>query len=196
MKATELRTRIGWWPWFSVTAGGLGHMWPASGTWGSLPPVLLLAGMHLGGAGNGWMMLAMAVLSVLACVACVRHGDAVERELRRKEPSEVVIDEVAGMAITLLVPLLVETVVRVAQGQSLGEPLAAAAAPRQLWTMLAVGFVLFRVTDIIKPPPARGLQTVHAGWGILLDDLFAGLYAGGTLAVIMLMVAGEPAQPA
>jgi phosphatidylglycerophosphatase A len=73
--------------------------------------------------------------------------------------------------------------------------MAVCMAPRPLWSMLATGFVLFRVTDIVKPPPARGLQTVHAGWGILLDDVFAGLYAGGSLAVIMLMVAGDPAPP-
>ncbi|MFM1831200.1 MAG: Undecaprenyl-diphosphatase [Planctomycetota bacterium] len=170
-------------------------MWPASGTWGSLPPVLLMAGLHMAGAGNGWMMVSMLVLAVLACVACVRHGNSVERELRRKDPSEVVIDEVAGMAITLLVPMLVGTVVGAIQGQPLGELMAVCMAPRPLWSMLATGFVLFRVTDIVKPPPARGLQTVHAGWGILLDDVFAGLYAGGSLAVIMLMVAGDPAPP-
>ena len=50
---------------------------------------------------------------------------------------------------------------------------------RMIRVSLAVGaaFVLFRIFDIIKPWPARGLQRVPGGWGILIDDLIAGLYA-------------------
>lgn len=68
------------------------------------------------------------------------------------DPSIVVIDEVLGMLVALfLVP--------------------------QSWAAWGCAFVLFRVFDILKPPPARQLEAVPHGWGIMLDDLMAGIYA-------------------
>ena len=48
---------------------------------------------------------------------------------------------------------------------------------------LAVGFLLFRFFDIFKPPPARQLEKVPGGWGIILDDVVAGIYAAIALCV-------------
>jgi phosphatidylglycerophosphatase A len=68
------------------------------------------------------------------------------------DPSFVVIDEVAGQLITLfLLPFS--------------------------WKVLVAGFVLFRLFDVIKPFPARRLEKMHGGWGIMMDDVLVGVYA-------------------
>ena len=167
-----LRDAIGFGPWFSATAGGLGHMWPASGTWGSLPPALLMVGMAWTPA-PGWVhMLVQLVLAVLASIACVRVGDRVEQFAGRKDPGVVVIDEVAGMALTLVLSLLGVAlssggIARLGESMPLTLPLAVAAG----------GFFWFRVMDVIKPPPARRLQAVPGGLGVLIDDLVVAPYA-------------------
>ena len=69
-----------------------------------------------------------------------------------KDPQFVVIDEVAGQLIALI-----------------AVPLA--------WKTFLAGFILFRVFDIIKPPPVRQLERLPEGTGIVLDDVAAGLYA-------------------
>jgi phosphatidylglycerophosphatase A len=81
-----------------------------------------------------------------------------ERVLRIKDPGKVVIDEVAGQLIALL------------------------AVPGGLWTRghaltVLAAFILFRIFDIVKPYPARRLEGMHGGVGIMADDLVAGLYA-------------------
>lgn len=167
-----LRDAIGFGPWFSATAGGLGHMWPASGTWGSLPPALLMVGMAWTTV-PGWVhMLVQLVLAVLASIACVRVGDRVEQVAGRKDPGVVVIDEVAGTALTLVLSLLGVAlssggIARLGESMPLTLPLAVAAG----------GFFWFRVMDVIKPPPARRLQAVPGGLGVLIDDLVVAPYA-------------------
>lgn len=142
---------------FCLTAGGLGLMRPAPGTWGSLPPAALAFGMARLGCPVWQISLAMVMLMVAASVATVRFGDLGERIFGKKDPGSVVSDEVAGQALTL---------VWLPWGIGLREDLALAAA----------GFFLFRILDIVKPPPARGIQSRHGGWGILLDDLAVAVY--------------------
>ena len=77
-----------------------------------------------------------------------------------KDPQFVVIDEVAGQLITFI-----------------GVPLT--------WKSLLLGFILFRVFDILKPPPVRQLERIPEGAGIVLDDVGAGLYG---LAVMHLLL--------
>lgn len=169
MSPRSLRQAIGAWPWFAVTAGGLGHMWPASGTWGSLPPAMLFVGMGWCGAPLWLHLIMQAALSVLASVACVRHGAKVEQATGRKDPGVVVIDEVAGMALTLAC-MVAWTAIR--------HGAAGPVMPRDLvLTLAALGFFWFRVMDVIKPPPARRLQRVPGGAGVLVDDLVVAPYA-------------------
>jgi phosphatidylglycerophosphatase A len=89
-------------------------------------------------------------------------GVLVSRQFERaygEDPQVVVIDETVGMWITMLfVPIT--------------------------WKTLVLGFILFRIFDIIKPPPARQLEKVPNGWGIMLDDVAAGIYAGLLLLLI------------
>jgi phosphatidylglycerophosphatase A len=103
-----------------------------------------------------------AVLSALSA-AVLLLGAAVSATMERhfgEDPQIVVIDEVVGMWISLL--LLPKSIV-----------LAAAA------------FVLFRVYDTIKPPPARQLERVRRGWGVMLDDVAAGVYANLSVRILM-----------
>jgi phosphatidylglycerophosphatase A len=80
----------------------------------------------------------------------------------RKDPGVVVIDEIVGQWIALiLIPLC-------------------------LWTTIGA-FLLFRLTDIVKPYPARQLEALPGGWGIVADDLMAGLYANLLLRVALLV---------
>jgi phosphatidylglycerophosphatase A len=82
---------------------------------------------------------------------------------REPDPSIVVIDEVVGQWISFfLLPLNLPTVI--------------------------VSFVLFRLFDVLKPPPARQVENVPHGWGIMLDDVVAGIYANiGTRLVLFLL---------
>ncbi len=183
VSSKALRDAIGFGPWFSVTAGGLGHMWPASGTWGSLPPALLMVGLAWTTA-PGWVhMLLQLVLATLASIACVRVGDRVEQVVGRKDPGVVVIDEVAGMALTLALGLLG---VAIASGgvQRLAEPMPVTLT----LAVTAGGFFWFRVMDVIKPPPARRLQAVPGGLGVLIDDLVVAPYAALALLLSLEML--------
>jgi phosphatidylglycerophosphatase A len=75
-----------------------------------------------------------------------------ERVLGGKDPGAIVIDEVAGMTLSVLV------------------------LPRTP-AVLLTAFVLFRVFDVVKPYPARASQRLAGGMGVMVDDLVAGLYA-------------------
>lgn len=147
-----------------LTAGGLGFMRPAPGTWGSLPSAGLVWLLLLLGASDTVVLGALAATLAIACATCVMFGNYAEQRFGRKDASEVVIDEVAGQAIASApVPILI-----------------AATGPENFWAisvLTGASFVLFRLLDIVKPPPARQLEGLPLGWGVLLDDLFAGLYA-------------------
>ena len=81
-----------------------------------------------------------------------------ERTIGGKDPGAIVIDEVAGMTLSVIAfPLTTE--------------------------VLAAGLALFRVFDVLKQPPARESQRLTGGVGVMIDDLIAGLYA---LAIIAL----------
>lgn len=132
---------------FIATGGGAGYSPWAPGTAGSL--VGILPALLLPQVGPwGGLGLIIAVTLVGVWVSA-----PAERHFARKDASPIVIDEIAGQMITLwLVPL------------SAG--------------YVAAGFILFRIFDIIKPFPARHLQDrLPGGWGVMMDDVAAGIYA-------------------
>ena len=147
-----------------ITTFGLGHVRPASGTWGSLPPVLiaaLLMSLGLGPIGAPvFYTFVIGSIMLLFGYACIRDADAAEARYGKKDPGQVVADETAAQCIPLLFL-----------------PSAAIATPRLAAFTLFLAFIAFRLLDITKPFPAKQLQKVPGGWGILLDDLFAGAYA-------------------
>jgi phosphatidylglycerophosphatase A len=107
--------------------------------------------------------IALVLFGLIFAVACVRFGGEAERELARKDPPEIVADEVAGQVI----PLLFLPWRPPVDGPSWGWNIALA----------ATAFITFRIFDISKFPPARQTERLGRGWGILVDDLVAGMYA-------------------
>ncbi len=141
-----------------VTVFGLGFLRPAPGTWGSLPPPALALAMLAAGAPAWTVNAALAGVAAVFGAACALLGARAERRFGTKDPPQVVADETAGQCVALL------------------------ALPwRQSgsWNLLlaATALVAFRVFDILKPPPIDALQRISGGWGILLDDVLAGVYA-------------------
>jgi phosphatidylglycerophosphatase A len=160
-------TRLGLRRWL-VSGLGLGYMPVASGTFGSLvASALALAvwgGFMVTGASLRYLDVAWVLLMLLACVGCVAFGKWACayyahrcRPGKDHDPGVVVIDELAGQWLSLI-------------------GLAMPNLPRAL-TVLGVQFVLFRIFDVLKPPPCRRLEKLPFGWGILLDDLAAAIYA-------------------
>ncbi|OGW89898.1 MAG: hypothetical protein A3A73_01345 [Omnitrophica bacterium RIFCSPLOWO2_01_FULL_50_24] len=99
----------------------------------------------------------LVVTGTLLVVAVWTSG-VTAADLKDSDPNSVVIDEVVGMLISFcFVPVT--------------------------WKTLAVGFVLFRTFDIVKPPPIRWVERLPKGFGIVLDDVAAGIYANLILQV-------------
>lgn len=141
-----------------ATGFGAGLLPRAPGTWGSL---LALASCELlyraaGLAGIGGFAFAAVVLGVPA-------AGRVARISGRKDPPEVVVDEMAGQALALVL---------------LHAALPAAASPTMRWSLVALVFGLFRLFDIFKPGPIDRVQSLPGGWGVMADDLLAGSVAG------------------
>ena len=134
---------------FVATGFGLGLAAPvAPGTVGSLPGVVLA--LWLTQQHLPLQILAGLGLTLLAVPLC----DVAERVLGKKDDGRICADE------WMLFPICV-----------IGLPLL-----QHLW-LIPLCFVVARVCDIIKPPPARQLQELHGGVGIVIDDFFASLYA-------------------
>ena len=150
--------------WF-VTLGGIGYL-PASGTFASfatclaLWPMLILTQSSLAGQ-TAVLVIGLLVFSWLN----VMLGPWLVAFFGKKDPGECVLDEAAGICLTLLfLPGLGGT---------------------SLLIRLVAGFVAFRIFDITKPPPARQLEHLPLGWGILLDDLMAAVYANLLCQVVL-----------
>jgi phosphatidylglycerophosphatase A len=147
------------WATLVATFLGVGRLRPGPGTWGSLATGLLwwLLASQLPTA----MRIPVIVLLIVVVVAVGIPAATLEaRGCGKKDPSHIVIDEVAGQLVTLIACPIV-------------------------WQALLAGFILFRVFDIMKPPPVRSLERLPEGTGIVVDDLGAGVYA---LIVLQLLL--------
>ena len=138
--------------WFGV---GLAPV--ISGTFGTLAAVPLI--LLLNYFGEWYGVIALVVVTVVAIWA----SDRTQGLLGKTDPSEVVIDEVAGFLVTML--LLPASLVNV-----------------------GLGFILFRFFDIVKPWPVRQSERLKGGVGIVVDDLLAGVYAHLCLRGVLLFV--------
>ena len=150
------------WAWTVATFFGAGFGKPGPGTWGSVGALLLWAAyvrtVHPAPQTLFLMLLSGIVLSI---VLGVPAATIAARESGRHDPGFVVIDEVAGQWIALL-----------------GCPVD--------WYHPLIALILFRLFDITKPVPARQLESLPAGWGIVFDDVAAGLYAWGVASLLRL----------
>jgi len=152
------------WAWAIATFFGAGFGKPGPGTWGSLVAVLLWAlfawTVHPRPTALFLALIAGILISILLGVPAATIA---ARESGRHDPGFVVIDEVAGQWIALL-----------------GSPAD--------WKHALLALLLFRLFDITKPFPARQLESLPAGWGIVFDDVAAGLYAWGIAALLRIWI--------
>lgn len=153
---------------------GLGWLPVAPGTWGSLPPAVAFGLLCQLDAKGVLIATVMVVLALAGSIACVILAPAVIASSGKNDPREVVVDELAGQAVTFLpVPLFSVEHFSI----------------RQAWLVAGVGFLLFRAFDIAKPWPIRRLERLPMGWGILADDMAAGICAAiGLLIFVRLLI--------
>lgn len=116
-----------------------------------------------------WWLLPQSAGVQLAAIVVVFalgawSGSVAERHFKRTDPGQVVLDEVLGMLITLFL-----------------NPVG--------WTGALIGFVLFRIADIIKPYPANKLEALHGGVGIMADDAMAAVYSNLALRLVLIVAA-------
>ena len=137
---------------------GSGLIKLAPGTFGSLaalPFAWLLC--------DNWSASGLALATMLVFLIGIWASHIHAQQLPDEDPSEIVIDEVTGMWLTLLV------------------------VPPSVF-YYAIGFVFFRIADIWKPWPVSWAdQTIKGGAGIMLDDIFAGVYAALALSVVRII---------
>lgn len=138
------------WAYGLATWGGVGRIPLAPGTMGALAA-----------AGIAWLLVELAgmpaeALALLAAALFYPGAAAsglIEAELGSEDPGFIVVDEVVGQWLAL------------------------AAARPGVWTDWVLAIVLFRVFDILKPPPIRRLEKIQRGVGVMADDAAAGLCA-------------------
>ena len=141
-----------------ATVGGVGDIPMAPGTFGSLVAIPMAWGLH---ALGGFPLLACCTVALFL----IGYGAvAIYLDGKAEDPSEVVIDEVVGMLIALW-PL------------SLGLTLIGAGPDVFPWPGWVLGFFLFRFFDILKPPPVNWADRLKTPFGVMLDDVIAGVMA-------------------
>ena len=143
---------------FIATVAYCGYFPIAPGTVGSVVGLVLYALVWW--SGNP---IVESALIVVLFAAGVWAGTTAERYFGGIDPGPVVIDEVVGMLITLaFIPVG--------------------------WSGALAGFFLFRVFDVVKPYPARALERLHGGLGVMADDAMAAVYANVSLRLVMWLV--------
>ena len=146
------------WAWAIGTFFGAGLLKPGPGTYGSAAAVVLwLAAAQT--LHSTHLALDTAIAAIFATLIGIPAATIVAREFGREDPGHVVIDEVAGQLIALTF------------------------CPPD-WAHAILALILFRLFDILKPPPIRQFERLPSGTGIMLDDVAAGLFA---LAAIQLI---------
>jgi phosphatidylglycerophosphatase A len=151
------RNLTGWIAEAISTAGGLGYCPVAPGTAGSVGALVVAwVLVHY----FGWKPWYFAVLAAAVLLPSIWAAHRTERDSGKEDPSKVVIDEVIGQWITF-----------------------AATGPYG-WSGWIGAFVLFRIFDILKPPPVRQAESIPGGAGIIADDVMAGIYGALVLFTV------------
>jgi phosphatidylglycerophosphatase A len=146
---------------------GLGWLPLAPGSWGSLPSAIIFGLACYYGGSVPIVMSLMAALVIAGSFICVKFSYVAVAATGNEDPNEVVADEIAGQALTFLVMPLIMTDV----------------SGGKIMSIAALGYFLFRLFDTVKPWPSYRLEEIHGGWGILADDLMAGVYAETALFI-------------
>jgi phosphatidylglycerophosphatase A len=144
---------------FLATGCFTGFLPVMPGTWGTFAAVPLVMVVLRGSA------LAQGIVAVLLTLFAIWIADSAKTLFQERDPQPIVIDEMVGFLVSLLwLPL---------------RPLS-----------ICLGFVLFRLFDIVKPPPIGSAEKrLEGGWGIVIDDVLAGVFTNATVR-LLLLVAG------
>jgi phosphatidylglycerophosphatase A len=153
---------------FLTASLGLGWLPLAPGSWGSLGPAGIFALMGYCSLPLPSIMAVMGVLFVAGCVGSIALSPHTIAVTGDEDPDEVVLDEVAGQPMCFMTMPLWP---------------AAVFTPHGMLAVAAAGFFFFRLFDTLKPWPCKRLEDLPKGWGILADDLVAGIYAAIVLVV-------------
>lgn len=138
-----------------ATALGVGYVPFAPGTFGSLAGLVVFVAVRA----TGQPVVELAAI-VAVFFAGVWAATVAESHFGLIDPGPVVIDEVLGMLVTL------------------------ALLPVSVFGAL-VGFVLFRIFDVLKPPPCNQLEALRGGWGVMSDDFMAAVYAHACMRLVI-----------
>ena len=158
---TQKRT---FWAWTVATFFGAGFGKPGPGTWGSVAAVLLWAAYAFAFQPTAHALLIALLIGIaLTLLIGIPAATIVARESGRHDPGFVVIDEVAGQWVALI-------------------------GSHANWRHALIALLLFRIFDILKPFPVRQLERLPEGWGIVFDDVAAGLYALGVASLLHLWI--------
>jgi len=152
------------WAWTVATFFGAGMGRPGPGTWGSVAALLLWGAVAwlFHPTPNG-LSIVVFIGIIVSIASGIPSASIAAREAGRHDPGFVVVDEVAGQWIALI------------------------GSPADLRHGL-IALILFRLFDITKPFPVRQLEKLPEGWGIVFDDVAAGLYALGVASVLRLWI--------
>ena len=145
---------------------GLGYSPIMPGTCGALVGVAIYIPLALFVPSEPWLSLLIGVNLLLWCWLTIALGRWAEDYYLTKDSSIFVTDEVAGFLLTVL--------------------LWQFAVPGQPVLVTLWAFPITRIIDIVKVPPARQIEKLPAGWGVLLDDLLGSVYAAGVLWAVRL----------
>ncbi len=161
---------------FIATGFGAGFIPFGPGTWGSVVGVLIAYGLIVGfGADVLLLQNVLIAAGVVSGALGIWAGHRAETIFEHKDASQIVIDEVCGQLISFVFIA----------------PYLARLCPHgrcpQLYLWLLVGFALFRAFDIFKPYPINRLQDLSGGFGVMMDDVLAGIYAAVLLSLLLLL---------
>jgi phosphatidylglycerophosphatase A len=154
---------------FFATGAGSGYVPVAPGTAGALVGLILYL------AGLGSLPAPLYLLTLLGAIAlAVWASEGAIALFGQKDPRQVTIDEVVGMLTTFAF---------------LPFPVGMADGSFRVPAMALLGFVFFRMFDILKPFPLRWIErTAPGGYGVVLDDVAAGIYANVCLRIVALFL--------
>ncbi len=156
-----LAKKIGWFRLITATGCFSGYAPIASGTFGTLAAIPI----YLLFVKSGWMLYLIGTLAIF--LIGIQGANRIEQATQHKDNGIIVIDEIAGYLVTM------------------------AFLPRQ-WMVIIAGFFIFRFFDIFKPYPIRKLDqnpNLH-GFGVMIDDVLAGVYGNIVLQILVRYVPG------
>ena len=133
---------------YLATAGGIGRVPFAPGTWASIAALPFAVILHL--FGGPWLLsISIVIIFFIGIGASNKYALYLEQE----DPGSIVIDEFCGQWLAIL-PVAMD------------------------WRYYFIAFIIFRIAAILKPWPCKNAERIPGGMGIMLDDICAGIYAG------------------